>query len=136
MIAPGVYNLGDFTVTAAGTVVGDAITGLDGMLACALQARLAYGSGGATIKVYVQTSFDQGATWTDIACFAFAQTSAVEAANLSALTPVTTLYALTDGSLTDDTVKDGMLGDRLRVKIVSVGTYAGSTLLSVRALVR
>ena len=37
-------------------------------------------------------------------------------------------YVPTDGTLTDDTVKDGLLGDQLRVKLIVVGTYAASSL--------
>ncbi len=60
----------------------------------------------------------------------------IEAVNISALTPKTTQMAPTDGTLTDDTTVDGVLGDRLRAKVVSTGIYAGSTLLSVSAVVK
>lgn len=136
MVIPGIKSLGDFTITAADTVVGDWVTDLDGMLAANLQARLAYGSGGTQIKLYIQTSLDQGTTAIDIACIVFGTASEVEIANVSGLTPKTTLAAPGDGSLADDSVLDGVLGDRLRAKIVSTGTYAGSTVLSVRAAVR
>jgi len=42
------------------------------------------------------------------------------------LTPVTTVYTPT--TLSDDTVKDGILGERWRAKIITVGTYAGKHL--------
>ena len=89
MISPGIKSLGDFMVTAAGTQVGEWMEGLEGLLALAAQLRLAYGSGGASIKAYLQTSLDQGITAIDIACFTFATASAVKARNLSALTPKT-----------------------------------------------
>lgn len=139
---PGVYSLtlnddaSDLAIAGAGTTICDVIDALDGMLGVTLFARLAYGSGGTTVKAYVQTSIDQGSSWIDVACFAFGTASEVQTFNLSGLTPKTTQYAPTDGSLTDDTCVDGILGDRLRCKVVVVGTYAGSTMLSVRAAVR
>jgi hypothetical protein len=136
---PGIYNLGDYALTTA--VTGEVITesddaayidGLEGMLAASIQIKLAYGANGTTLKVYVQTTLDQGATWVDVACSAFTTASATKIINLSGLTPKTTAATPTDGSMTDDTALDGVLGDRWRVKITSVGTYSGSTTLSVR----
>jgi hypothetical protein len=46
------------------------------------------------------------------------------------------IAAATAGSLAADTALDGTLGDRLRATVVSTGTYAGSTVVSVRANVR
>lgn len=139
---PGVFSLtkngaaSDLAVAAAGTTICDLVDSLDGMKAVSLQARLAYGSGGTTIKAFVQTSLDQGATWVDVACFAFTTAGATKIVNLSAMTPKTTPAAPTDGALADDTCVDGIFGDRLRCKAVSVGVYGGSTVLSVRASVR
>lgn len=132
----GIKSLGDFQIAAAGTQLGEVVESLAGMSAATISARLAYGSGGTTIKVYVQTSLDQGTTWIDIACMAFTTAGAHKVFNLSGLTPKTTAATPTDGALTDDTSLDGVLGDRFRAKVVSVGTYAGSTVLSVRASVR
>lgn len=136
----GVFSLSkvsgssDLSVTAAGTTTCDVISDLAGMTAVSIQARFAYGSGGTTVKAYVQTSLDQGNTWVDLACIVFATTSETQVINLSGLTPKG-LTVPTDGTLTDDTVLDGILGDRLRVKAVSVGVYANTT-LSIRASVR
>lgn len=99
-----------------------------------LEANFVYGSGGTSAKAYVQTSID-GENWTDIASFAFTTASAKKTANLSSKTAVTTVYTPTDGTLTDNTVKDGVIGNRLRVKYVTVGTYA-STSLTVIAYAR
>ena len=136
MISPGIKSLGDFTIAAAGTFVGDWVEGLEGLLALAAQIRLAYGSGGTSIKAYLQTSLDQGATPIDVACFTFSTSSAVKARNLSALTPKLTDVTPTDGALADDTSVDGVLGDRFRLKVVSTGTYGGSTVLSGRISAR
>jgi hypothetical protein len=136
MISPGIKSLGDFTITNAGTQIGEWVEGLEGLLALAAQLRLAYGSGGTSIKAYLQTSLDQGITAIDVACFTFAIASAVKARNLSALTPQTSDVVPFDGTLADDTSVDGVLGDRFRLKIVSTGTYGGSTVLSGRLVTR
>lgn len=136
MISPGIKSLGDFSISAAGTQVGDWVTGLDGVLALSIQTRLAWGSGGTSAKLYIQTSLDQGTTPIDIACIVFGTSSETEVINLSGLTPKTTQVQPSDGALTDDTCVDGILGDRIRAKLVTLGTYAGSTLLSVRAVAR
>lgn len=139
---PGIYSLtqnagaADLAVAAAATTICGVIAALDGMTGLTLQARFAYGSGGTKVTAYVQTSLDQGTTWIDIACFTFTTASAVKIFNLSGLTPKTTEIAPTDGALADDTALDGVLGDRLRVKAVSTGTYGGSSALAVRAAAR
>jgi hypothetical protein len=142
----GLYNLGDEAITAAVTnvVITDGVSsagvaqsfidGLEAAAAVTLQANFTYGSGGTNLKVDVETSLDQGVTWIAIARFAFLLASAEKVVNLSGLTPVTTVY--TPATLSDDTVKDGILGDRLRARITSTGTYAGNTSISVRASVR
>lgn len=132
----GVYSLGDFSVGPAGTQTGDWVTGLDGMLAMLVQLRLAFGSGGASIRAYIQISSDQGTTACDMACVLFGTASEVAILNFSALTPKLTQIAPTDGALADDTAIDGLLTDRVRLKIVSTGVYAGSTVISARACVR
>lgn len=134
---PGIYSLGDFSITTAGTQVGDwTTTDLSGMLAMAAQLRLAWGSGGTTVTAYLQTSFDGGTTAVDIACVLFGMASEHAVLNFSALTPKTTQITPSDGALTNDTAIDGVLGDRFRIKLVSAGTYAGSTVLSARICAR
>lgn len=139
---PGIYSLtkndgaSDLAITTAGTVICEVIDDLDGMTAVSLSARLAYGSGGTSCKAYVQTSLDQGTTWQDIACFAFGAAAEHQTLNISGLTPKLTQVTPTDGALADDTAIDGILGDRLRCKVVTAGVYANSTVLSARAEVR
>lgn len=130
MISPGFYSLGSFSITTADTAAGDAVENLEGMLALSVQLRFVYGSGGTNAKAYLQTSLDQGTTWIDVASVLFGTANEVAVINLSGLTPKTTQVTPTDGSLADDTVVDGVFGDRFRVKVVSTGTYAGSTTLS------
>jgi hypothetical protein len=91
-----IYNLGDYALTTAvtGSVItdsgDDAFIEPDDFHAATIQIKLAYGSGGTTLKVYVQTSLDQGSTWVDVSCSAFTTASATKIVNLSGLTPKTT----------------------------------------------
>jgi hypothetical protein len=134
---PAQLTLMNETITTAQTAsTKTAATGLCRAKSVALECIFTYGSSGTTAKVWVQTSFDGGSTWVDIANFAHTTSSLKRAYNLSALTPVTTVYTVTDGSLADDTCKDGLIGDQLRVKFTSTGTYAGSTTCAVYAVLK
>ena len=133
MLNPNVYTLCAKQLTAAVSAEAQSpIVNLDGMQAVTLEARLIYGSGGTSVIARVQTSFDEGQTWRDVARFDFATTSLVKWANISGLSPkgVSTLTALGAEGVTD-----GLLGDRLRVEVTSVGAYV-DTVLSVKAAAR
>lgn len=144
---PGLKSLGDYAVTTpvTGMVITDGISAagvsleyiddLEGMAGATLSLRFMYGQGGASVKAWVQTSIDQGATWMDIACAVFGTATKIAVFNLSAETPQTNLITPTDGALADNSAQDGCLGDRLRVKITSTGNYQNTT-LSCRAVVR
>jgi hypothetical protein len=140
----GIYNLGDEAITAALTnsVITDGVStqgvaqgfidGLDWMAAVTLFANFTYGSGGTTCAAIIQTSLD-GTNWIDIARFDFTTSSAAKRCNLSGLTPVAVAAV---AALSAEGVTDGILGDRLRAKITSTGTYAGNTSISLRSSVR
>jgi hypothetical protein len=130
----GTFSLGDFSIGAAATQVGDVVDDLSGALAITLSARLAYGSGGTSCYAVVETSLDQGVTWVQIARFDFTTSGLQKLLTVSGLTP--RIAAANAGSLSADTALDGTIGDRLRATVVSTGTYGGSTVLSVRANVR
>ena len=142
---PHVYSLGDAAITAAviNQVITEGIAGngaaqalvdrLEGMTAVTLTALFAYGSGGTSVKVDVETCLD-GVNWIPIARFAFTTATAHKTMTVSGLTPKTAAALI--AALSDDTALDGVLGDRLRAKITSTGTYAGNTSVSVRASVR
>lgn len=98
-----------------------------------LHATFLYGSGGTTAKAWVQTSFDGGVTWVDIATFAFLLAAKTRMGVLTTVA-VTTLATPTDGSLADDTVVNGFLGHMYRVKLTTTGTYAGATSLKIVAM--
>ena len=118
--------------TAVSAVVGQTLYCSDGGVRSAvIQGVFTYGSSGTTVDVWVQTSVDAGATWIDIANFHFTTSSAKFVYNLSAATAITTEYTPTDGSLTANTSKDGILGNLFRTKLTSTGTYGGTTTLRV-----
>lgn len=96
----------------------------------AIQCRLTYGSGGTTFSAWVQTSLD-GANWIDVYNCSGTTSSLANVVNLSSLTPITTPYVPTDGTLTANTVKDGIIGPWWRVKVTTTGTYAGGTTLAI-----
>ena len=122
------------TLTTSSANIGPTFL-IDDCKTLSLEAIFTYGSGGTSAKAYVQTSLDAGATWFDVACLAFATTTASKLASLSSTVAVTTAPAPTDGSLTDNTVRGGgPLGDRIRVKTLVDGTYAGGTTLAIHAV--
>jgi hypothetical protein len=96
-----------------------------------IQCNFTYGSGGTSADAWVQTSIDGGTTWVDIAECGFTTSSAKKVYNLSGLTPVTSVYTPTDGTLAANTSKDGIVANWFRVKYTTVGTYAGGTTLSI-----
>lgn len=130
---PGPYPLVvEQITTAVASQAQTPITNLDGMTAVSLEASFAYGSGGSTASCTVQTTFDEGTTWRDIARFDFTTATRVAVANLSGLlSKAVTGYS----ALASEGVNDGVLGDQLRAVVTSTGTYVNST-LSVRASVR
>src|SRR5262245_56043463 len=102
-----------------------------------LLAIFTYGSGGTTAKAWVQTSMDNGTTWFDIANFAFTTASATKLSSITAnIAPATQGATPTDGSLADNTINQGVLGNRYRVKLTTTGTYAGGTTLAINLFAR
>ena len=96
-----------------------------------VQGNFTFDSGGATVNAWLQTSLDGGLTWCDIAQFSFTTASARAVFNLNSQTPNTTAVTPTDGTLTANTSKDGILGNQFRVKYQTTGTYGGASALSI-----
>src|SRR5262245_14948557 len=123
-------------VTLAGAVAGQ-VTDATALLQRALRSASLYAKfvragGGTTTKAWVQTSLDGGLTWIDVACFAFATTTANRIFNLTDAA-VTAIATPTDGTLADDTVVNGFLGTLWRVKLTTTGTYTGASSLTIWA---
>lgn len=124
------------------TTVGAAVTAvvtlplgnMGGAKSITAQAKFLYGAGGTTLKCWLQTTFDGGATWCDIACFAFLLASATKISKVMIGTALAAALVPTDGSLADDTIKDGLIGSAFRLKYTSTGTYTGATSLEVDAV--
>lgn len=118
----------DKSILAAGTFVGESRAIPRNVNALHVQGALTYSSGGTTCKVYVQTSLDGGTTWIDVACLAFATATATKVSAVRTSIALAAATVPTDGTLADDTIVDGLYGDRVRVKVIVVGTYVASTL--------
>lgn len=128
--------------TAVANIVSPALTTppqplLSGMKYLVAQAIVVYGSGGTTIKAWVQTSLDGGETWVDIMSFAFttASLSKISACN-AYIAPAAQAFAPGDAALADNTIIQGVMGDRVRVKYTTTGTYADSTTLAIDAIAK
>jgi len=102
-----------------------------GAKAVTAQAKFLYGAGGTTVKAWIQTTFDGGASWVDIMCFAFLLAAATKISKVSTYVALAAALVPTDGTLADDTIKDGVLGTQFRVKYTSTGTYTGATSLEI-----
>lgn len=126
------------TITTAVTgTTTTPVTRLAGMSYLMVKALFTYGSGGTTVKAWIQTSFDGGTTWVDVMNFAFTTASGdkVSAACIF-IAPATQAATPTDGTLADNTINQGTLGDRIRVKYTTTGTYAGGSSLKLDAVAK
>lgn len=134
---PSQFNLLNATITTAVTAATTTpITGLVRAESLAIQCNFAYGSGGTSVDVYVQTTLDAGTTWIDIAEFSMTTSNYRKGYNLTSETGVTSVTAFTDGSLSANTSVNGFLGDQIRLKYTTVGTYAGGTTLAVTGVAK
>lgn len=127
------------------TTITTAVTGitttpvvlLAGLKYVVAQAIFVYGSGGTTAKAWLQTSFDGGETWVDIMNFAFTTASLSKVSAVNAyIAPASQAFAPSDATLADNTIIQGSLGDRLRLKYTTTGTYAGGTTLAVDVIAK
>lgn len=121
----------NLAVPAAGTFVTDPFGSSKRKEWAAMQANLTYGAGGTSIKVFLQTTFDDGPlpiTWRDVACLAFLVAGANKLAAVTTNVAATVQAAATDGTLADDTINQGILGVKYRIKYIIAGTYTTSFL--------
>lgn len=121
---------------AAAGVTTTPVTDLVGMHVLTAQFKFLYGAGGTSVKAYVQTSFDGGATWVDVASFAATTSALTRIFSVRSGIAVAPNITPTASSLTDNTLVDGLLGDRLRVSYTSVGIYTGLTSLAIHAVTK
>jgi hypothetical protein len=120
-------------LAAAGTFVGDPIAIRESQCV-SLLSKFVRAAGGTSCKVFLQTSLDDGATWIDIAQNAFLTTTANKIAAVK--TAIARAVATPgDGTLADDTIVDGFIGDRLRAKYIVAGTYSGASSIAAFVVV-
>lgn len=95
-----------------------------------------YGAGGTDAIARVQTSIDGGLSWFDIMSFGFLTAAATKVASVSMNITSAVPTAVTDGTLAVNTVNQGLIGDRIRLKYVTTGTYTGVTSLAIYAIAK
>jgi len=117
------------------TVVSDIYKLPFGTKTLAVLAKFVRAAGGGTLDVYIQTSLDGGATWMDIMNLTFGITTANQIGVVKTDIAVAAAVVPADAALTDDTILDGVLGDRIRCKYVAAGTaYSGASHITVTAV--
>lgn len=121
------------TLAAAITAVGQTPFIIGSARILMLEAQFVYVGGGTSADVYVQTSIDGGTTWFDVANFHFLTTTAskISAVVAEPSTPFTAGTVPGTGALAANTVLNGIIGDRIRALVTTVGTYTGATTLRV-----
>ena len=119
--------------TAISAVVQNQFSGLYGMKSLTVEVNFVYGADGTTTKVWIQTSLDGGGFWIDIMNFAFTTSSLrkIHTVVMPAVVATRTNVTPIDGTLGDNLIIDGILGDMLRAKVTTTGTYSGTTTLDV-----
>ena len=106
-------------------------TTVENVVAVSLTAKFVRAAGGATAKAWVQTSTD-GDAWADVCSFAFTTTSLNKAAALTQ-NVAHTHATIVDAALADNTLLNGRLANKYRVKYTTTGTYTGASSLEITA---
>ena len=113
--------LNNAVITTAGTFTGPTYplrepAGHGPPMFLGFQELFTYGSGGTSVDVYIQTSFDGGTNWCDAIHFAqllLASQRQVGAVGQAGVTPA----AATDGTLAASTATAGMFGGWWRAQV-------------------
>src|SRR4051812_32718483 len=118
---PRVYELAVIDFSGVSGAPLTPIVDLEGAVSVTLDVDFKFGSAATpTGNVKVQTTFDNGTSWRDVARFDFAQASLVKNANLEfLLSKGVTTYA----PLAAEGVYDGVLGNQLRAVPTWTGSY-------------
>ena len=126
--------LSQTTIAGNGTTTGDSVR-IGNAKSLTVESVFLYGAGGGTCKVYVQTTLD-GTVWIDVAQHAFTTAAATKVSAVTCyIAPAAQALTPGDAALTDNTIIQGVLGDSVRVKVVSAGTvYSGATSIAVHAV--
>ena len=125
----------DLTAMGAGTFTGDEVSIPMNANVISCQATFTRAGGGTTTDVFIQTSLDNGSTWIDIMQFALTTTTVTKISSVRPFIAMAANVTPTDGGLSDNTILDGLIGDRLRAKTVVVGSYTGASSLTLNVVV-
>ncbi len=112
------------------------VTGLSGMNYLAVEAIFVRAAGGTSADAYVQTSLDGGVTWIDIMNFHFLVTTASKISAVKKDTALAAVVTPGTSALGSNLILSGLLGDRLRVNLTTVGTYSGASSLALYAVAK
>ena len=107
-----------------GTKAGDWLV-LAGLRALSVAVDFAYGEGGESLSVILQTSLDGGRSGIDIAHFRFAREGCRQIATLTGLSG---LAPHVPQRLAPGEILDGFLGDRIRFVRIATGDYKNSSI--------
>lgn len=119
------------SLTDADTYTSDVMTLSDTTDTLQLSVKLIVGTKGTTATTYVQTSIDEGSTWFDIGLIGHGTAGDGDTQNWLFATRIGDGEGImdgTDGAMDMGTVNNGILGDRIRLKTITTGTYASTTL--------
>lgn len=138
----GVSSVSRSETLLAATTIGAAVANqlgssfsIRGAKYILLETQFLYGAGGTTTKVWLQTRTKNG-TWRDIANHAFTTSAATKWSGVVQTTALAAAIAASDAALADDTILNGFLGDEIRIKYTTTGTYTGATSITVYAMIR
>ncbi len=108
--------------------VGKSIKTMQRLLGLTKVTAAPSGGAGATLDVYYQYSADDGMTWQDFANVHVAQATGTFLVPVSVITAgPTSVPTAADGSLASNTIVQGPLGDKIRVKYsASLGSSTGN----------
>lgn len=122
--------------TAIAATATTPLVGLGSMKYVAMQSVFVYGSGGTDVNCYLQTSLDGGTTWIDIMNHKFLTTTASKVSAVVWTTALAAGATPADGALAANTILSGLIGNTLRLKYVTTGTYAAATTIKVDIIIK
>lgn len=96
-----------------------------------VEAIFVYAAAGTNVTAYIQTSFDNQETWMDIMAFRFTTASLRRVLSVRQETAITSAITPSDGALTVDTAVSGIIGQHVRARVVTTGTYTGTNTLDL-----
>lgn len=112
--------------------VSEPEVGLGAFTELTVQARWSPTGGGTSLIAYIETSIDGGVSWVDIARIDYATGSRLAVFGIVSGSLAVATYA----ALSSEGTRAGFLGDRLRLRYTSTGTFSAGSQLTVHYAVR